>query len=311
MRSFRIFAVGSAALAYALAVLGSWVRINEAGMACPDWPLCHGVLIPTFTGGVIWEWLHRLVALVEGVMLVGVLITGWRVRNRIAGVVPTLIALVVIFGVQVGVGGATVRLGNSPISVVIHWGTAMALLATLTALAVLSILAPTAGTQFRSREGSTARLLGFAAFCAFGTMCLGAYVSSSRAGLACPTFPTCDGTLLGSSALQLAQMLHRIAAFVFFGIGAYATWYAVRIEGPAVRTFAELGLLLAAIQIGLGIANVLWMMPIVLREAHAANAGLTFLAYVIAAVVAALAPASEASLRDRGRAPQYTRASGG
>src|SRR5262249_12510435 len=153
---------------------------------------------------------------------------------------------------------------------------------------VLSILAPPIGMVFRSQESSTARLLGFAAFCAFGTMCLGAYVSSSHAGLVCPTFPTCDGTLLGSSALQLAQMLHRIAAFVFWGIGGYATWYRRRIESPPVRAFAELGLLLAAVQIGLGIANVRWLMPIVLREAHAANAGLTFLAYVIAAVIAAL-----------------------
>jgi heme A synthase len=309
VRTFRAFAVGSAVLAYALAVLGSWVRINEAGMSCPDWPLCHGALVPSFAGGVIWEWLHRLVALVEGLLLIGVLISGWRVRGRIAGVGPALALLVAIFVAQVAVGGATVHLGNSPNSVVLHWGIAMALLATLTVLAVLSVLAPAPAVRAPRADGSLAMALGIAAFAAFVTMCIGAYVSSSHAGLACSSFPSCDGSLLGQTAAQLAQMVHRFGAGTFFIVAVIATWQAVRGGTAPVVRFALAGLLLTVLQIGLGIANVLLGMPILLREAHAGNAGLTFLTYVIAATLATIG--ANAVSRDFRAVPQYTRAPGG
>jgi len=55
MKFFRIAAGGAAGLALALAVLGSWVRINGAGMTCPDWPLCRGSLVPQLIGGVVLE----------------------------------------------------------------------------------------------------------------------------------------------------------------------------------------------------------------------------------------------------------------
>jgi heme A synthase len=277
-------------------VLGSWVRINEAGMACPDWPLCHGALVPTFAGGVIWEWLHRLVALTVGVLLVGLIVTGWRVRARIAAVSAALVALGIIFIVQVGVGWATVYLGNSPWSVVVHWAVAMALLATLTSLAVLAVVAPPAASLSPRRGASSATpsLAGAAAF-AFVTMCIGSYVSSSHAGLACATFPSCDGTALGGNEAQFAQMLHRFAAGAFLIVASVATWRAVRSAPARVRTFALVGLALALLQVGLGIANVAWRMPVALREAHAANAGATFVVYVIAAFLSAIAPLGQTS----------------
>jgi heme A synthase len=276
-------------LAFVLAVLGSWVRINEAGMACPDWPLCHGELVPTFAGGVIWEWLHRLVALTEGVAVLGLIVTGWRVRARIAAVLPALAALGIIFVVQVGVGAVTVFLGNVPVSVVVHWAVAMCLLAVLTTLAVLAVAAPPAGSlSAKAGASSTTVALAGAAFFAFVTMCIGAYVSSSHAGLACTTFPACDGTAFGRSAAQFAQMLHRFAAGVFLIVAAGATWYGTRAGSPPVRAFSLVGLALAILQVILGVGNVVWLMPLPLREAHAANAGATFLAYVIATLLSAI-----------------------
>jgi heme A synthase len=57
-----------------------------------------------------------------------------------------------------------------------------------------------------------------------------------------------------------------------------------------VRTFATAGLGLVVAQIALGIGNVVWHLPIALREAHAANAGATFLAFVVATMLAGLEP---------------------
>ncbi len=77
MKFFRVTAVGAAVLAVALAVLGSWVRINGAGMTCPDWPLCRGSLVPALIGGVVLEWTHRLIALTVGFVIIAAFVAGW------------------------------------------------------------------------------------------------------------------------------------------------------------------------------------------------------------------------------------------
>src|SRR5271165_705396 len=100
MKFFRITATGAALLAFALAVLGSWVRINGAGMTCPDWPLCRGALVPALIGGVVLEWTHRAIALTVGFVIIAAFVAGWRVRQRVAGVVPVLFALVGVFVLQ-------------------------------------------------------------------------------------------------------------------------------------------------------------------------------------------------------------------
>jgi heme A synthase len=292
VKLFRGFALAGALLAFALAVLGSWVRINNAGLTCPDWPLCHGSLVPSLQGGVVLEWSHRFIALVEGFVVLGAIVTGLRERKKIAGVTPALAALGAVFACQVLLGGATVLLANSPLSVMLHWGMGMAFLGTLTVLAVLAVLAPApAGARSAAVQGeSPAPVLAVAAGLAFITMCAGAYVSSSYAGLACPTVPACNGTLFGTDPAQLAQMLHRLAAFTFAGVAAFAAFAAVRSASRRVAAFAVGGLALVCLQIGLGVANVVWQLPLGLREAHAANAGATFIAFVIAAVLAALDP---------------------
>jgi cytochrome c oxidase assembly protein subunit 15 len=141
---------------------------------------------------------------------------------------------------------------------------------------------------------------------AFVTMCVGAYVSSSYAGLACTTVPACDGSLLGHGSAQLVQMVHRLAAFTFAIVASIATFGAWHSGSSRVRTVASAGLALVAVQIGLGIGNVVWQLPVMLREAHAANAAATFVAFVCAAVLATLAP-SRATDRVAERAPATRR----
>lgn len=288
-------------MAFALAVLGSWVRINEAGMTCPDWPLCRGALVPSLVGGVVLEWSHRAVALSVGFFILGAFITGWRLRRSIGGIQQALLVLVALFVVQVAVGGWTIKVANSPESVAVHWGMAMALLATLAVLSLLSILAPPYRPDRTATRRQAARwVLALAAACGFVTMCIGSYVSSSHFGLACSTIPACDGTLLGSNTGQFAQMLHRIAALSFFIVGSIATWIAAANGSRRTGSIALAALAVVVLQIALGIGNVIMHMPTLLREAHAANAVISFLAYVVAAFFAGLdSPSLQLSGRGR------------
>ncbi|WP_414026403.1 COX15/CtaA family protein [Cyanobium sp. ATX-6F1] len=55
----------------ALVAIGGATRVMEAGLACPDWPLCYGSLFPgsRLSLQVFLEWFHRLDAFLVGVAL--------------------------------------------------------------------------------------------------------------------------------------------------------------------------------------------------------------------------------------------------
>ena len=84
MKILRRLSAASVIVALGTVMLGSWTRINGAGMTCPDWPLCHGMLIPSMADGTVWEWTHRLFAFCVAPLVVAVMIAAWRVRDRCA-----------------------------------------------------------------------------------------------------------------------------------------------------------------------------------------------------------------------------------
>ncbi len=262
-------------------------------MTCPDYPLCRGRIVPVFDGGVIWEWTHRLMALALAVLILITLVRAFYGRNpapgarAAAGVRVAAGFVFIFFMVQVFLGAETVKLSNSPISVVWHWGTAMALIASLAALAIFA----GAGRSQRAHGNgwAVAAALALAAGVAFTTMCIGAYVSSSGAGLACVTIPGCAGSVIVFGNGQYVQMLHRIAAAssLLAAVAAFAfAW--IRSASGRVRAWTTVALALVFVQIVLGLLNVALRLPIDLREAHAANAALIFLAFACATTLAVL-----------------------
>ena len=55
----------------ALIAIGSATRVMEAGLACPDWPLCYGTFLPLghMNMRVFLEWFHRLDAFLVGILI--------------------------------------------------------------------------------------------------------------------------------------------------------------------------------------------------------------------------------------------------
>src|SRR6267142_4212415 len=133
-RAFRVascLAMATTVLMAGLIVLGSIVRTTGSGLACPDWPLCEGRLIPRFELHVMIEWGHRLVALLVSVLLLATL--GWTLvnpplRRRLGGLVTLAVALLFV---QILLGALTVWKLLSPTVVSGHLAVALLLFATL------------------------------------------------------------------------------------------------------------------------------------------------------------------------------------
>src|SRR5581483_9799412 len=100
MKSLRRLALGANLIALATVMLGSWTRINGAGETCPDWPLCRGTLFPSMTDGTIWEWMHRLLALLVAPLVVALAVCAWHRRRESPFIAPTVVAIAAIFIVQ-------------------------------------------------------------------------------------------------------------------------------------------------------------------------------------------------------------------
>jgi heme A synthase len=300
MKHLLRWALAADVVALATLMLGSWTRINGAGLTCPDWPLCHGHVLPSLGDGTLWEWSHRLLACAVAVLVLGLIAIGWRERRSSPFVLRTTALIGALFIFQVLLGAETVRVANSPFSVVAHWATAMALIAALSAMAIFAAAAGAAPRPPRGASSWCALALVVTAAVAFITMCIGAYVSSSGAGLACLSIPRCAGNVVVYTPGQLVQMLHRIAAAATLvcAAGALAlTWAGV--ASARVRGATALGAALVAVQIVLGLLNVALRLPTQLREAHAVNAAFVFLAFFVAAIFAAL----EAAPRGYARVP--------
>jgi cytochrome c oxidase assembly protein subunit 15 len=211
------------------------------------------------------------------------------------------LVIAALFAFQVFLGAATVHLSNSPMSVVWHWGTAMAFVASLTAMAIFAL-----GASRSTQPSSDARrrsiltgVLAATAFVAFATMCVGAYVSSSGAGLACIDIPGCAGNAVVYTPGQHVQMLHRFvaAACLLSAVISFALAWVLG-ASSRVRIVTSIALGLVFLQIVLGLLNVALRLPLDLREAHAANAALVFLAFVSATILSAAPEARErASVR--------------
>src|SRR5262245_60288071 len=99
-------------LCFVVVVLGAFVRLNAAGLGCPDWPGCYGHLTPTgasqnaaaqaaYPGtplhvGKAWkEMIHRYAASTLGLLIVVITALAINTRKERVVSVPLAVALLI------------------------------------------------------------------------------------------------------------------------------------------------------------------------------------------------------------------------
>ena len=124
----------------ALMAIGSATRVMNAGLACPDWPLCYGTLIPSqqMNLQVFLEWFHRLDAALIG--LSAIALVGFSVWYR--RVLPVWTPWMSLFALglilfQGVLGGLTVTHLLRFDIVTAHLGTALLFFTTLLVMGML------------------------------------------------------------------------------------------------------------------------------------------------------------------------------
>lgn len=126
------------ALAFAVVVLGGYVKLSGAGLACGlTFPLCHGRVLPAADGPhgalVVVHWLHRLgaFALAGHVLALALRARRAGVPAGVAALAGWALALVVL---QIGLGAATVWSRLAPTLSVAHLANGTLLFGVLTAV---------------------------------------------------------------------------------------------------------------------------------------------------------------------------------
>src|SRR3984893_1106382 len=303
MKAFRALSVATALVTYALVVLGGVVRVSGSGLGCPDWPLCHGRLLPPLDVHAIIEYSHRTTASLTSTLVVLTAVVAWVAwRRRRDIVIPATVALVLLV-VQVVLGAITVRLELPPMIVLAHLATAMALLAAVCVTAVAAIVPRPARPAERGSRGASPRRLARAA--GGGTYLLilsGSLVVGSGASGSCSAWPLCGGGFSPAfDGYPAIQLLHRgLGApgglLIIVSLLALLNRYR---EERAVRATVALTLAALAFQVAVGAAVVTLHLPAALRGLHLALASAVWAGMVILAVmVRRLAP--DPASRQRG-----------
>jgi cytochrome c oxidase assembly protein subunit 15 len=240
--------------------------------------------------GIFWlEYFHRLLGRLIGfVFLVPFLY--FLARRRIErALTPKLVTMFVLGGLQGLLGWLMVASGLvdmprvSPYRLTAHLGLAIAIYAYVLWVA-LGLLYP------RGDPGAThaaVRRAGIAiSVLVFVTILAGGFVAGTRAGFVFNDFPYMHGKLIpgGLYAMQplwadvfenvaTVQFHHRLLAYALAIVVPAYWWYARRYAlAPRARLALHTLLAAAALQIALGIATLMYVVPLPLAAAHQAGA---------------------------------------
>lgn len=283
--------MGLVAITYVLLIVGASVRVHGAGLACPDWPLCFGKVVPPINFQVGLEFGHRVFAGGVSLLFAWLGYRLWRERgNLTSDLWRWWCAGAVALIMQVILGGLTV------LELLAQWTVSSHLLVGNLFCALVWVVALRLGDQGRT-EARGALPAAFRVWTLvlgallIGQLVLGGWVSSSHAGLACGnTWPDCAGrgwfpTLQGLVGLQVAHRLMAGALLMVAGIGV-----ALARDHLSMRRLCTWMFGLIGGQAALGVANVWLALPVEVTLAHTAGAAASVLLFTTCVYEVWMAP---------------------
>lgn len=249
-----------------LIALGGSVRIMNAGLACPDWPLCFGDFIPDYHPQVYLEFLHRVLA-----GFIALVMTGLALYLTRKPQVPLSVKMLGIFTIflllaQVILGGLTVLWQLHAKVVAAHLGLATVFFS-IALWMYLTLRAPEKREAFKS----SVKWLSFTLVAVvFTQVILGGLVASHYASLVCTDFPTCHGELFPTfKGIIGLQVIHRTFAYFVVAFGLfYFFWIRNKTKDLGLRKASKWFAILVMCQFGVGVLNVLLHIPPLIAVVH-------------------------------------------
>lgn len=295
-------------LALVVVTLGAYTRLTHAGLGCPDWPTCYGLIDVPETAEQIalaeqnypqsrvepakaWnEMIHRYFAGALGLFIL--VIACLSIKNRSQGTpcrLPLLILFIVIFQAALGMWTVTMKL--MPIVVMGH------LLGGFTTLCLLFLLylrlKPLRINQgdYSVKKYGRFALIGIVLLT--GQIALGGWTSSNYAALSCVELPICQAGWQDQmnfensfdlipperESYEFGHLSHdeRVTIHVVHRLGAicitmYLAWLLLMIYTKAqtstFKTSAVIVALALVTQVSLGISNIVFSLPLVIAVGH-------------------------------------------
>jgi heme A synthase len=267
---FRALSLAAVSSTFALVVLGGVVRVTGSGLGCPDWPLCHGSVLPPLEAEAIIEYTHRVVAsALVGPLVLATCVLAWiAFRWEPWLTIPAALGMILLVG-QAILGGVTV-VNELPGDIVIaHLALGEALLGCLVFISVIAYRGPpphpTAGWA-----GSFPWLTLASAGAVYVVLLSGSYVTNAGATGACFDWPLCQGDLIPEHRLQMIHVAHRFVAAIAGLFLAFVLYRGIR-QGHRPESIRLLSKGIAALflaQVLIGAVTVWLKFPADFRALH-------------------------------------------
>ena len=292
--------------------LGAWVRLTDAGLGCPDWPGCYGLLTTPDTVdelakareyypnadidvGKAWrEMLHRYMAGLLGLYVFFITYISIKYSKR-SYTLPVLISILII--IQAIMGMLTVTMLVKPTIVTTHLFFGML---TATLLFINSLKYSNISISSEKIPAIALIIITITWVFLIIQILLGGWTSTNYASLACTDFPKCldqwypkemifneafnvidlpdvnyEGGILAYGAKVAIHYSHRITALILTFVFISALYVVFKLNKHSLlKKIMSISIIFFILQVILGISNVVYSLPLNIAVWHTMNAAI-------------------------------------